>query len=825
MKKLLLTTALCLLGIASAWANKFTYQDGDGYNLEYEVNAGDTTVTCIGFADGEAAGEADLVIPEIVIDNSTEYYVTSIGDEAFAYCYGLSGDITIPNSVVNIGDMAFTYCSGLSGDIIIPNSVMNIGNRAFSVCSGLTEFTVGEDNANYASQEGILYSKDLTILIQCPQGKTGSLTIPNSVTSIGDDAFWDCSGLTGSLTIPNGVESIGSYAFSNCSGLSGSLTIPNSVESIGNHAFMDCSGFTEFIVGKDNANYASQEGILYNKDTTTLIKCPSAKTGSITIPNSVMSITSFAFDDCSGLSSLTIPNSVESIGDYAFSNCSSLSGILTIPNSVKSIGWNAFEVCSGLTEFIVGEDNANYASQEGILYNKDTTNLIQCPQGKTGSITIPNSVESIKSFAFDGCSGLSSLTIGNSVESIGDYAFRNCSGLSGELIIHNSVETIGNYAFSGCSGLSGDLTIPNSVESIGNYAFSGCSGFTEFIVGEDNANYASQEGILYNKDTTTLILCPGSLTGILTIPNSVVSIGDMAFSGCSDFTEFIVGEDNANYASQEGILYNKDTTTLILCPQGKTDSITIPNSVTSIENFAFWGCSGLSGSLTISNNVESIGWNAFYGCSGITEFIVDKDNASYASQEGILYNKDTTYLIQCPGGLTGILTIPNSVVSIGYGAVWGCSGLTGSLTIPNSVETIESQAFRGCSGFTNVYNYATTPQVINKYIFDGVEIGNIDLYVPAEAISAYESAAVWQDFKSIKIAPEISQSVKQVQAPAPFTQVGNTLYFSEPIAVAVYNISGAMLYSGTTTEYTLPSRIGVYVVCTEVGAFKIMNRE
>ena len=265
-----------------------------------------------------------------------------------------------------------SYSGEYQGNVVIPEEVtyMNrtrkvtsIGERAFYKCSGLT-----------------------------------SITIPNSVTSIGYAAFTSCSGLT-SVTIPNSVTSFGDYAFSECKGLT-SVTIPNSVTSIGSSAFANCSGLT-----------------------------------SITIPNSVTSIGAEAFYGCSGLTSVTIPNSVTSIGSYAFEGCSKLTSV-TIPNSVTSIKDYAFYNCSSLT-----------------------------------SITIGNSVTSIGSSAFANCSGLTSVTIGNSVTSIGNSAFWGCSGLT-SVTIPNSVTSIGNYAFYNCSGLT-SVTIGSGVTSIEICAFDG----------------------------------------------------------------------------------------------------------------------------------------------------------------------------------------------------------------------------------------------------------------------------------------------------------------------------------------------------------------
>ena len=327
---------------------------------------------------------------------------------------------------------------------------------------------------------------------------------------------------------------------------------------------------------------------------------------------------------------------VTSIGNYAFSICSKLTSI-TIPNSVTSIGNGAFAWCEGLTSISI-PNSVTSIGEEAFVGCSSLT-----------SITIPNSVTTILEGAFEGCSSLTSITIPNSVTSIGKGAFEGCYDLT-SITIPNSVTSIGNRAFEGCYDLT-SITIPNSVTSIGMDAFYGCESLTS-----------------------------------ITIPNSVTSIGERAFNACSSLTSIVVEKGHRKYDSRENCnaIIETASNTLI---QGCYSTI-IPNSVTSIGDWAFASCPRLT-SITIPNSVTSIGDWAFRFCTGLTSITIPNSVTSIG-EEAFSYCLSLTSI-----------TIPNSVTSIGNGAFSHCSSLA-SIIIPNSVTSIGERAFDGCSSLKSI---------------------------------------------------------------------------------------------------------------------------
>jgi hypothetical protein len=316
------------------------------------------------------------------------------------------------------------------------------------------------------------------------------------------------------------VSEICDMAFNSCNFTS--ITIPDSVTEIGEGAFLHCENLTEINVDVKNKTYSSQDGVLYNKNKTILFIYPEGKEGSFVIPNSVQSIEVMAFYDCISLTSVTIPDSVTEIGEFAFAYSGLISA--TIPKSVQSIGEVAFSGCASLTELNVDVDNKEYTSQDGVLYDKNKTNLYQYPAGKKGPFVIPNSVLSIACYSFNRCADLTAVIIGNNVTEIGEGAFLNCDELK-KVIIPNKVKTIGAYAFSSCESLTA-VIIGSSVTEIGEEAFEYCAKLTK-----------------------------------ITIPKSVTKIGKDAFFGCRNIVsvrfEGVIPSDKFNDRAFLGDLRDK----------------------------------------------------------------------------------------------------------------------------------------------------------------------------------------------------------------------------------------------------------------------------
>ena len=405
------------------------------------------------------------------------------------------------------------------------------------------------------------------------------------------------------------------------------------------------------VTDEDLENAVEDEfGVKYSKDWKRLLKAPFELKGKYSIRKGVKVIGDMAFWGRRSLTSINISNSVTTIGWAAFSDCDSLTSI-NIPNSVTTIGNGAFGDCKSLT-----------------------------------SINIPNSVTTIGNGAFGGCESLTSINIPNSVTMIGNETFRYCKSLT-SIDIPNSVTTIGNGVYWGCKSLT-SITIPSSVVTIIDNPF--C--FWHGNLYNESKAFIYEDNVLFNKNKTTLIAYIAKETNY-TIPNSVTTIGNQAFSGCNSLTSINI----SNSVTTIGWAAFSDCDSLT--------SINIPNSVTTIGNGAFGDCKSLT-SINIPNSVTTIGKDVFWGCKSLTSINIPNSvttigKAAFCRCESLnsinIPNSVTTIgslAFACCLSLTSI-NVPNSVTTIENRAFTSCESLT-SINIPNSVTTIKSQAFNGC---------------------------------------------------------------------------------------------------------------------------------
>lgn len=730
--------------------------------------------------------------------------VYSILLEAFAGCNSLTS-VDIPQNVIEMYVDAFSGCTGLtqinvdsdnptfssidgclfdksgkslmlvpggkSGVYTIPDGTQTIEIWALREPSKVTGFLVNNGNSAFSSHDGVLFNKDATTLVKCPLNRNGIFVIPQTVTKIGFEAFRYCQNLTGVL-IPDSVTHIDYQAFMGCNGLS-TITIPKNVIEFGHWPFRECAnlktvtfysapevpsgmdpffecnklssvfvfcewkqsvlyyftdrsddfivynnhdsagwdrlyntrydefdasvkykitylsnGATSGTVPVDNQSYdfntfftvKANEGnlakpnleflgwntcadgtgvdymagstfytrnkniVLYAMWSESLalgepqewtsngvtwsytpmgasfcsVDAVNPVSPNLVIPNfingkKVIMINDLAFMLNDSLSSITLPEGLLTIGNMTFYGCSSLEYI-NIPASVSYVEIGAFAGCTSLYGIYVNQENVYYSSYKGILFNKDKTVLYCCPI--MAYATIPKSVLTLSELSFMGCDRYEGLVLPPNLISIGDYAFYSCQFL--------------NY-----------VNIPASVTSIGEYSFYSCASLIDIAVDRNNDFYASSDAALYNKGKTVLLQCPGGKSGRFTIADSVMQINDIALSSCYNITEFQIGSANTTFSSMNGVLFNKNKSTLYQYPIGKTGNYNIPSSVTNIRDGAFLWCMGLTG-VVIPTSVTSIGLQAFFGCVELTSVIIPDKVASIGDYAFTLCNKLAT---------------------------------------------------------------------------------------------------------------------------------------------------------------------------------------
>ena len=668
--------------------------------------------------------------------------VTSISERAFSST-NLT-EVTIPNSVTSIGEYAFGACNNLS-TVTLGNGLTSIGQYAFNNTEWLTSIKNNNNNGQAQSSDGTK-----NYLIQAPNTSitnydlTGvdviadgafyncssliNIELPEDIPSLGSYTFYNCSSLT-DVTIPENVTSIGEYAFYNCSGLT-SITIPESITNIGNSAFSGCTGLTEINFNATNMNDLSSSNRVFYQ---------AGQDGAGIIVNIGANVTKiparlfYPFGSNSTAPKIVTVNfaensQCESIGNYAFYYCESITNVY---------------YAGDINDWVNINFDSNYANP---LYYAENLYLEGDISTPVISINI-DTATTIRSYSFAGWTGLQSVTIGNQITNIENHAFSGCTALTeinfnatnmNDLSSHNNVFSyagqdgagitvniganvtrIPAYLFyPGSSSYAPYITAINfaensQCESMGDYAFSGCTALTEINFNATNMNdlsssnnvfsYAGQDGAgitvniganvtkipaylfypYYNNSRSPYITAANFADG-----SQCNEIGSSAFRYCDDLTSITIPD---SVTSIEDYAFSGSALT----------SITIPNSVISIGSSAFSNCSSL-GTVSIGSGVTSIGNRALFDCSSLSNINVDINNNYYSSIDGVLFNKIQDTIIQYPMNKpTATYIVPDSVTTINNEAFYNCSYLE-NITLPEGLTAISEYAFYGCTGLVEI---------------------------------------------------------------------------------------------------------------------------
>ena len=713
--------------------------------------------------------------------------VTSISEDMFYGCTGLT-EVNLPNTITSIKSQAFYGCIGLT-EITIPSSITTIQSYAFWNCTGLTHVTM---NCNVLDN---CFNKNSGSAAFYGCTSLSSVTLGEDITSIGNSAFSEADWLA-EITIPSTVTSIGSSAFAGCTGLT-EIIIPDSV-ALGAHVFSRCAGLTEITIpsgvtfGRDASNRYCQFSnctsltqVIINCDVVSrcfnidqeisvFYHCTSLS--SVTLGEGITTIGSYAFQNAMWLTEITLPSTITTIGEYAFYGCTGLTTI-TIPDSVTSIGSLAFSYCSSLESIIVDSNNTIYNDGNNsncIIQTSNNYLNVGCK-----NTVIPNTVTSINAYAFAGCTELTTITIPDSVTYIGGNAFADCVGLT-EINIPRQVSSISNGVFNDCSSLERitvhasnttyndgnnsncivytrdhvlvagckNTTIPNTVTNIMTNAFQGCTGLTTITI-PDSVTTIGSYAFYKCANLSSVTLGSGlitisqyafsrcsSLTSIA-IPQGVASIDYHVFDYCSSLSTITVDSNNTTYNDGNGskcIIKTSNNQLIVGC-----NGTTIPNTVTSIGNYAFLG-SGIT-SITIPNTITTFGMYAFAYCSELTHVTININ----VPGECFRANSSSSPFYQCTS--LSSVTLGEGMTSIGYNAFQNCIWLT-EITLPSTITTLASYVFDGCTSLTTITSKPTTPPSISSYSLPSTSIVQ-HIYVPAASVSDYQVASTWVNYYAV----------------------------------------------------------------------------
>lgn len=786
MKRLKLFFVAMLLSAVAI--NSWGYVNGDRLTIDditYQVtNAKNNLVSVVGVAKS-----GDVVIPATVFDGKDiTFTVDAIGTYgAVTWKPGVTS-LTLPNTLKRIQRVAFYNCDVET--INIPASVIEMSPASFGN-QHLVNINVDEGNSVYSSYDGIVYSKDGKNLFRVPQGKNYT-----------------------EYQVKDGVENILTLAFDYCTTIT-KLIFPATVKTVymaeENEFVRGCNNLAYIEVDDANPYLCDDDGVLFDKEMSTLIYYPVAKTDeSYKVPDGVENLGTLA---CYSAKFKTVDlNDATTIGNKALYQCNNLETIY-IPEGVSEIPEGSIDG-KKMQNYIVDENNEYYSSIDGVLYTKDKDVLLQFPIGRTGSYTIPTGyntttigaraflssnltsieitegITTINEYAFWGCKKVSEFVIPEGVTSIGEYSFSNTGAtsitfpstlekISGRSCAQNSNLTtvifpngsnpkeLGSRAFEEDKNLT-SFTLPKSVTTLGSSLFIGCANLEEVIVPDGSELTAIPTSIIQNCPKCTKFTFEGSCPNLTSInqnafsnsalesfelPASVTNIAESAFSNCKDL-KTITFVDNPDVSLNIAAGAFADS---------GIESISLPSQVNSLGKEAFRNCDVLE-SVSLSKATTSVSPEAFKFCSSLKEITVDKENPAYSSSDGILLSKDKTVLRIFPEGKanSNFTLLPPSITSIGDYSFYYCEKLE-NVTIPNKVAQIGKRAFGLCTNLNTVtflcdemIDPANIAQALNEAAFDDVATAGTDCFdkitinVRKELLSDYQNNEYYQKFKEIK---------------------------------------------------------------------------
>lgn len=551
----------------------------------------------------------------------------SDGDLAYDLDYSIDDDGVLTFS--GTGYLTKNFASNQQiTRVVINDGLLGLPDSCFNYCYNLKAFEVSSGNPKYSSKDGVLFDKNKTKLIAYPTGKTGAYSVPSGVKTIGDSAFVGAE--ISSITLPSGLETIEITAFWQCSGFS-SITIPASVKEIGHAAFVLCNDLTSISVNSSNKYFSSKNGVLFDKNKTTLIAYPTAKSGKYTVPTGVTSIDTAAFQFCSKLTEATLPKGVEEVGYNSFYFCEALTKV-TLPKTLTYLGGGAFTACSAL-------ETVNYAGTmeefDALLADSTIQNTplffakIVCSDGNIVFDELNGYVNSTKATTFN-LTKAGKLTISGAGE--WDYSAFELNMSVKEVTLNSGVNEIGYYAFMECYNLK-KITIPKSVKSIAYAAFMGCTALTDVYYAGTMAEWVK----LLQTSADIVEYSIDDYDG-LSWATVHCSDGDWEYDG-NGLGGDSEGDDEVDPSSFDMVLPEKITEIDAQAFRGSgIMNLYIPYGCKKINKWAFKDCDSLR-TILVPSSVTFIADDAFEGCDSTLTFIVGEDNdyaKDYAEAHGFV---------------------------------------------------------------------------------------------------------------------------------------------------------------------------------------------